>query len=393
MTNLLIISNIVGYIGLVLLYIQVVFGSRHIFSLFTKDTVLVNKLHSIIGRYSIFAIFFHPLLSMMDRLKDIWWLFIPSFIVETETHITFGRFAFILFLVVFITSALVREKLKWHPWKLVHLLAYPIVFLGFMHFREIGTFYNQFSTIRFFWAFFFFIFIISVVYRLAVWGGFKKQKYTLQSKTLVGTDIVLLELKPIAGIIRSIIGQHFFLQAVRFGSEHPFTIIRNNSGTLSFGIRKVGKFWDEIQKKNIGDVVLVDGPYGVFTKEAQNSNPKVIISAGVGVTPFVDLVEHFGENAIYINCNRSLDEVIERDILKSKSTKYVDVVEKYEGLPQDGVYVGRITPEIIKNTVGENITNLPFFVCGSPIFIKIIKKILSDAGVSAKQVYFEELGF
>ena len=43
MNNLLIVANIFGYVGLLLLYIQVVFGSRHIFKIFTQDTVKIKK--------------------------------------------------------------------------------------------------------------------------------------------------------------------------------------------------------------------------------------------------------------------------------------------------------------------------------------------------------------
>jgi hypothetical protein len=58
MDTLLIIANILGYLGLALLFIQVVFGTRHIFALFTTDTVFINKLHSYIGKYGMIFVFF-----------------------------------------------------------------------------------------------------------------------------------------------------------------------------------------------------------------------------------------------------------------------------------------------------------------------------------------------
>lgn len=121
------------------------------------------------------------------------------------------------------------------------------------------------------------------------------------------------------------------MQAGRFKSEHPFTIVRNHDGVLEFGIRKSGKFWEELLSKNVGGQIFLDGPYGRFTKEAQNNKPKVLISGGIGVTPFIDLVENFGENTIYINCNRKIEEAVERDLLKSKSGEYLDMVGEYAG--------------------------------------------------------------
>jgi predicted ferric reductase len=393
MTTLLIIANIAGYIGLALLYLQVVFGSRHIFKYFTKNTVLVNRWHGIIGKYSILVLFLHPLLSMMNRLQDLWWIIIPNWNIETEAHITYGRFALIAFALVWVTSALVREKIKWRPWKWIHLLAYPIVFLVFLHIRELGTFYEDFSIIRFLWAFLFFVLIASIVLRLLTWAGLGKQKYTLTDKKLVGTDIVLITLKPVGKPVTSIIGQHFFLQVGAFGSEHPFTVIRNQDGTLSFGIRKLAKFWNRINDLQIGGIVNVDGPYGVFTKEAQNTNPKIIISAGIGVTPFIDLVDKYGKSSIYINCNRKIEEAVERDLLKSKTEKYFDIVNEYNGAPDDSIIVGQINEQMITNIIGTDHKTLPVFVCGSPGFIKAVKKMFVTLGTPKENVYYEELGF
>jgi DMSO/TMAO reductase YedYZ heme-binding membrane subunit len=65
---------------------------------------------------------------MFVRWENILWIFTPSFITETEFHITLGRFALVLTLIVWITSAIVRSKIKWRPWKYIHLLSYPILF-------------------------------------------------------------------------------------------------------------------------------------------------------------------------------------------------------------------------------------------------------------------------
>jgi predicted ferric reductase len=393
MSTLLIIANIFGYIGFIMLYLQVVFGSRHIFKYFTKNTVEVNKFHSSMGKYAILAVFLHPLLSMVSRLQDLLWIVTPNWTIETEAAITLGRIALFLFLAVWITSAIVRDKIKWDPWKKIHLLAYPLVFLIFPHMSQIGTFYENYVAIRFVMSALWIILVISIVYRVFTWAGIGKQKYKLTEKKLVGTDILLVTLQPLGKKVTSNIGQHFFLQTRRFGSEHPFSIIRNQDGTLHFGIRKVAGFWNEITKKEIGQTIFVDGPYGVFTREAQNIESKIIISAGIGVTPFIDLVENFGENTTYINCNRKIEEAVERDLLKSKTEKYFDIVNEYNGTPDDSIIIGQINEQIITNIIGTDHKTLPVFVCGSPGFIKAIKKMFVTLGTPKNNVYYEELGF
>jgi hypothetical protein len=67
MDTLLIIANLLGYLGLTLLFIQIVFGTRHIFKYFTTDTVLINKIHSYIGKYGMVFVFLHPIAEMFVR--------------------------------------------------------------------------------------------------------------------------------------------------------------------------------------------------------------------------------------------------------------------------------------------------------------------------------------
>lgn len=404
MTNLLFWGNIIGYVGLVLIYIQVVFGSRHIFKIFSRDTVFLNKVHKQIGIYGIFFVFAHPLFEMMNRSQDLSWLIMPNFDIETETHITFGRFATILFLIIWLTSAMIREKIKWRPWKYIHLLSYPILFFTFIHILEIGTFFENYAFVKIIYVILFISFILSLIMRLFAWSGITKIKYKIIDKKMIGEDILYIQLEsinnksnPTPYFIRSKIGQHFFLQTDNFKSEHPFSVIKNEvtegvSSKISFAIRKVGKFWEEMINKNIGDIILVDGAYGVFTKEAQNTNPKVIISAGVGATPFIDLVGQYGENSIFINCNRKIEEAIGRDLIKSKVSKYLDIVNEYTGSESD-VKVGLISADIIINTVGENYKNINYFICGSPAFMKFLRGELTKIGVNKNKIFYEDFGF
>ncbi len=393
MSNLLIAANILGYIGFVMLYLQIVLGSRHVFKFFTKNTVAINKLHSKLGKYAILAVLAHPLLSMMNRLEDLDWIFVPSFNVPTETYISLGRFALFLFFAVWLTSALLRAKLKWHPWKLIHLLAYPLVILIFIHIKSIGTFYEDYALIQALWAFLLIVLWASIFYRLLMWSGLTKQKYILVDKKLVGTDIMLIKIAPKGRAISSQIGQHFFLQTKAFTSEHPFSIIRNEEGTLTFGIRRVAKFWDKLSALSIGDTINGDGPYGNFTAQAQNTEAKIIISAGIGVTPFIDLADKFGANTTYINCNRKIDEAVERELIKSRVSRYVDIVDSYDGAPEESIIVGRISEEMITKILGQEHHDVPVFVCGSPGFIGAIKKMFANLGTPPEMVYYEELGF
>lgn len=394
MSTLLISANIIGYIGAIILWFQVVFGSRHIFKYLTHDTVVMNRWHKQVGIYGILFIAAHPLLEMMSRLENLLWLFTPDFVVKSATYVTYGKIAFTLFLVVWITSAMVRESLKWEPWKYLHLLSYVVLSLVFLHITYIGTFFENYIVVKVLWLTMLVLFITVTFLRLLAWASVTKDESPITDIKVINDTIMLLRFKPKTPIDPSI-GQHIYLQSGPFKNEHPFTIMETHKekGEILLGIRKLGGLWDELMTKKVGDSIFIDGPYGVFTKEAQNTNPKVIISGGIGVTPFVDLVRNFGENTTYINCNRSVSDAVSRDMLKDKATKYVDVVDSYSGHEDSSVIVGRISKDVIASVVGPNIVNLPYFICGSPMFITIVCNMLKEAGVKKSNIFYEELGF
>lgn len=394
MSNLHFLASCFGFLGAFLLFVQVVFGSRHIFSFFTKDTVRINKIHKWIGMYGTLFIFAHPLLEMMWQESSFLWIFIPNFSFDMEEHISFGRIALYLLLIIWVTSALVREKIKWRPWKYIHLLAYPTLFFTFIHAPEIGTLFDMYPLIAVVWYSLFFIFIAATFFRIACFAGYRKVKTTIVEKGNQGDGILLLSMHLPEGMDEPQIGQHVYMQTKPFGSEHPFTVMDYNATKkiISFGMRKGGAFVAELEGKGIGAEIFLDGPYGVFTKEGWNTEEKIIIAGGVGVTPFIRLVKDYGKNAIFLYANRGLKDAVHHVELQKHTAKYIDIVED-EKDKGEGVIVGRLTDAVLKETLGDSLKTSPIFICGSPFFISLMKKTLRSLGAPKENIFYEELGF
>ncbi len=392
MSPLFVAGNIVGYIGLVVLWLQAVLGNRHIFKYVTEDTVLMNRIHKQIGIYGTLLIFVHPILQVLSYSESFSWIFAFDMSSPSATYVTYGRISFILLVVVWATSAIIREKIKWHTWKWLHIMTYPIVFLSFVHMKYAGTFFSMYPLLRTVLFLMFTIFVMVVLLRIFAFFSVFKIKTKIVTKEYVGENILLLTLLPEKVVVPRM-GQHVYIQTRRTGNEHPFTVMEYNRGTreITLGIRKLGKVWNELEEKSIGDSIFLDGPYGTFTKEAQNENPKVIISGGIGVTPFVDLVRRYGKGAIYINCNRDAKDIVRRELLSVTAHRYVDILDS--GAQTDDVIIGRISPEIISRIVGDEVKNLSYFVCGSPMFIKVVREMLIKLEVPKNSIYYEELGF
>ena len=342
------LANSLGYIGMMLIWLQIVLGSRHTFKYFTTDNVKMNQIHKWLGIYGGILVFLHPVEEMVAYMSSWSWIFIPDF--TNQTAISLGRIGLYLMLAIWITSAVVRGQIKWRPWKYIHLLAYPLFVLVWIHATNAGT-WSQNVYVLFFLKALMFVFLLTLVRRLMSWFGFFKFKYKIKS-ILMG-DIITLTLTPIDSVTVAMenaiaklftdthmltpqIGQHIYMQTGRLRSEHPFTVMQSGPidneglaiGDIQLGIRNAGTFAESVSKMQIADIVYVDGPYGVFTKQAQNIDPKVIISGGVGVTPFIDLVRHLGGvDTVYINCNRNKESVYKRDFLLTHVGAYIDVYE------------------------------------------------------------------
>ena len=393
MSSQLVLSNVFGYIGLVVIFIQVIFGSRHIFKYFTRDNVKMNKIHKYLGIYGTVFALAHPIEAMYSQMADWAWIYMLNFSYNRELYISLGRIALFALLFVWTTSAIVREQMKWKPWKYIHLLSYPLFVLVWIHAISIGTWANEYVLVKALLIIMMVTFVLVIVRRVLSFAGLFKLRYRIKSIENVAGETLLLTLMPsctpnkyneslvIPNNLKIEIGQHMYLQLDNFRSEHPFTVMEQGvNGELTFAIRNTNGFANDLLCKLTGEEIYLDGPYGVFTKEAQNADKKVIISGGVGVTPFVDLVKSYGgENTLYINCNRSEESAIRRDFIKSHVGKYADI---YNNL--DATQIQNIVP---------NLFDYKYFICGSPKMVSSIKSMLLNLNIKKESIYYEELGF
>ncbi len=399
LTSLLIstTASITGLIGAVLLFWQTILSSKKIMSVFTRDVFWLQDIHTFLGKYGIFLILLHPIFIFFAYNKN-WDLFL-SILPTTEfaEHVAFGRIALLLWLVIWLTSAVVREKVSYRPWKYLHYLSYPIRFLVILHAGEIGNFVASNVVVQVIWWFMVGAFIFTTVWRALEWAGFLKAKYEVVSTQKVGDSIVLVKMKPTGKKMTTpLIGQHAYVQFGRFGENHPYTIMEwdEMSGGVQIGVREVGKFSKLLMNAQPGQSIFIDGPYGTYTLEGQNDIPKVIIAGGVGITPFTRLVRDYPKNTLFINCNRTYKDIVDRQELQQiLGSSYFDVMDSETQPDNNNVLVGRLDAQKIIQIVGQqNLQKYNYFICGSPGFIGAIEKTITGLGLDESKVYYETLG-
>jgi len=385
------VGNVAGYLGIVFFALEILLGNRKLVSFFTKDLVEVNKFHQILGIYGVTFVLIHPLLEMYSYGKNLLFLVAPDFSTENATYITYGRVAFILFFVIFATSVWFRNSIKYRKWLYLHYLTYPLLLISFAHLSKVGTYFNEYTYIRTYIYMIGNLVLISTLYRLFNYLNFGKIKYTVKEVKEYGGNIHTITISPTEKKVPYVPGQYYYLKmASMFGEEHPFSLMEyKGTGDIVFGIRSIGKFSRKLSRLKMDDTVYVEGPYGAFTKEGHNKEPKVIIAGGIGITPFYEMLKKYANDKTYLfYCNRNIDEAVNIIELQNiLGPNYFNVLNK-ETTKGETIINARLDIDILKEHVPNKIfKKANFFVCGSPTFIKGITKMLKDNNID--RVYSE----
>lgn len=389
------LGSIFGFIGAVFMMWEFLLGTRFIARKISPDVMGLNGFHKNIGIYGMLFVFIHPFIQMYVYAEDLAFVLIPgSLNTNFDQHVAFGRMAFYSVLLIWVTSAILRKKIAFRPWKYIHYIAYAALGLVFIHALDFGSTVKNNDVMRVVWIVLFIAYILFVLFRLWQMSGFGKKKYSVVSHKKFDGEIHVFRLKAKGKHIVPKVGQYCYIQMKRFGESHPFSVVEydEKSHELVFGIRESGRYTRKMKQIVEGDTLFLDGAYGVFTREGHNAESKVLISGGIGITPFVDVVKKYGNEKTYlINCNRNLGEVIYRDDFKKiLGDNYIDVLSDQK-VDEKNVLCEMLSTDVLKRVIPEDVLlNSPIFFCGSPGFYAATRKMLIELGVSPEKIFYEE---
>jgi 3-phenylpropionate/trans-cinnamate dioxygenase ferredoxin reductase subunit len=263
-----------------------------------------------------------------------------------------------------------------------------------LHAPFIGTFLAVYPVIKVYWWAWMGIWIGLVLWRLLNYFNVGKARYKLEDKQTLATGITRYTLMPLGRKLLPKPGQFMYVRGFFFSEMHPFSVMEfdESIGSIAFGIKQVGKYTRQLETIPVGSTVYLDGPYGLFTREGQNSDPKVIIAGGIGITPFVELIRRFaGPNTYLIYANRSLDMAVKRQEFKDElKDNYIDVISD-DKVTNEPVILGIIDEKMLQQSLPPIcFKSSRFFLCGPPPFMAAVQKNLLKLGVDKSCIYIEE---
>jgi len=206
----------------------------------------------------------------------------------------FVAMALMLAGIAFAAAPLMKRKIPYHKWLVGHRLMGIFFVVGVAHSLNVPTLISKLPLVR------------TYVYGMATLGVLSwiycaflskllrpKLAYAVTDVRRHGKSVVDIRMVPAKKALEHQAGQFaFFSFDAHSPSEwHPFTIASPpGARELRIAVIASGDFTsDMVANVTVGDELRVDGPYGLFTLEATQSDEQIWIAGGVGITPFLAL--------------------------------------------------------------------------------------------------------
>ena len=152
-----------------------------------------------------------------------------------------------------------------------------------------------------------------------------------------------------------------------------------------------------------GSALDISMPYGDFTLDINATNPVVLISGGVGLTPMMSMLKTIIEQGrarpvVFVHAvrnrqvhamNPSLSDMMSKDPEVIRAIFYEEVTEG-DVKSFDYDYVGRINLRDIKDKV--LLPDADYYLCGPLPFMDVQRRDLESLGVRPEQIHSEVFG-
>ncbi|QJD95442.1 NO-inducible flavohemoprotein [Mucilaginibacter robiniae] len=148
-----------------------------------------------------------------------------------------------------------------------------------------------------------------------------------------------------------------------------------------------------------GDVIEVAPPAGDFTLDMDKNTPVVFISGGVGLTPFMSMLEYVTQSGksrpiTWIHGCRGYAVHAFKNRVTELSSQHTSMsihnfYDKLDQETQDNYYEGYVDLEKVKDAI---VPNADYYICGPGLFIKKHFDYLRLQGVNPQAIHFEEFG-
>ncbi|HEY8723885.1 MAG TPA: ferredoxin reductase family protein [Gaiellaceae bacterium] len=359
----------------------------------------LSRWHRWNGHVTIDLVIAHVVLSvwgyaLMDKLpipKEIstmiWGGVYPGMITATVgTAMLLG--------VVATSLVIVRRRLSYEWWYVVHLLAYAGIALAWFHQIPTGNELVLDQAAANYWrSLYIATIIVLVVFRVLV-PLVSALRYRLRVAEVIAEGPGVVSLR-ITGRnldrLRARAGQFFlwrFLDGKRWRTAHPFSLSAAPDGrSLRITVKALGDHTARFAELRPGTRVFAEGPFGVFTDRARRREKAVLIAGGIGITPVRALLETMPGDVVVLYRAIAETDVIFREeldrIAAARGATVHYVIGDHRG---DGADL--LSPAHLKELVPD-IEERDVFLCGPPAMTEVLEQNVRGARVPRRHIHTE----
>lgn len=355
----------------------------------------LSRLHHYLGITGISVLFFHPIFLTLGYSREAQITLAEQFgIFLTYYHDVLGAFVgYLMFLIIVgVSLELIRKRLKYEWWYLVHLLLYGAILITFDHQIANGhDFAGEWEPI--YWKILFYGTLLNVGYYRFLKPILSLRKYdfrvesirqennNVNSIIISGRDLSRFKARAGQFVLVRFIAKGFWTEA------HPFSLSEMPDGKrLRLTVKMLGDFTGRLPFLPIGTRVIIEGPLGRFTVDRARKDKILLIAGGIGITPLRSLFEEFSKSGRQVELVYAANS--EADfVLKNELDKLAGNNAKVHYISADRE--GRLTDELLKKEIPD-ITERSIYLCGPPVMMKVVRGSLARLGVPRNNILYEK---
>ena len=301
----------------------------------------------------------------------------------------------ILVLIGLASLRVLRRRISYERWHLLHLLTYVAVGLGFAH-QLAGPDLVGRRWLQIAWALLYcYAFALVLRWRVLqpafqLWRhrlrveDVRKESKDVMSMLMSGQHLDELRAEP---------GQFFrwrFLTRETWRSAHPFSLSAPPTRHgLRITIKANGDGTRGLFEIPSGTLVFAEGPYGVITRRRRRRPRVLLIAGGVGITPMRSLFEVIdlpGENITLVyRASKEQDLVLKHEldeIAERSGARVVYLVGPSSDAAND------MSAHALNRIVGD-LSDHDVYLCASPRLASRVRDSLMDDGFPRHQLHEE----
>ena len=330
--------------------------------------------------------------AQSGTLREVWVL-VTSYPDMLAAFVGFG----LLVLAAVTSVRLVKRRMRYETWWVVHLYLYLGLALAFAHQIATGASFIGHPLVRDLW----------ILIWAATAGVVLAFRVLLPIGRSLRHQLRVVAVRPEAPGVVSVIcrgrrldrlpvsgGQFLlwrFLTRDLWWQAHPYSLSALPSGDyLRITIKGLGDQSHAAARLRPGTRVAIEGPYGTFTGHARRSEAVLLVGAGVGVTPLRAMLEDLPSRTDVVVLLRAstVDDLIHRrevaELVAQRGGRLYEMVGPRHQVRFDARTLSRIVPDISARDV---------YVCGPGGFSSEVARSARRLRVSSGQIHIEAFGF